>query len=101
MNAIYEVSANDTTIGIYVAKDSQEARDLAAADAGYKDEENMIIRLELPSDLWARVLDDATSIMEAMDRAEIDGDQDWDTGSTTYSVTGGVVRVTGISFEIR
>jgi hypothetical protein len=100
MNAIYEVSANDTTMGIYVAKDAQEARDLAAADAGYEDEENMVYRLEQPSALWARVLDDSASIMEAMDRAEIDGDQDWNAESTTYSVTGGTVRVTGSSFEI-
>ena len=53
----FEVSANGTVFGIYEARDSQEARDLCAQDAGYKDEADMVYRLERPSELWARVVD--------------------------------------------
>ena len=49
----YEVSANGTVFGIYKADDEQGARDLCAQDAGYKNEEDMVKRLEQPSELEA------------------------------------------------
>jgi hypothetical protein len=53
----FEVTANGAVFGIYEARDSQEARDLCAQDAGYQDEADMVCRLEQPSELWARVVE--------------------------------------------
>lgn len=53
----YEVSANGIVLGIYEARDGQEARDLCARDAGYKDEADMVYQLERSSALWARVVE--------------------------------------------
>ena len=45
----YEVSASGTVFGIYEADSEQEAKDECAKDAGYKNEADMIDRLEQPS----------------------------------------------------
>ncbi len=60
MNATmkFEVSANSEIFGTYEAHDSQEARDLCARDAGYESEADMVYRLEQPSELFARVVEE-------------------------------------------
>ena len=52
----YEVSASGTVFGIYGAEDEQAARDACAQDAGYKDEADMVKRLEQPSALIATLV---------------------------------------------
>lgn len=49
----YQVSANWTIFGIYEAESKQAARDLCCIDAGYLSEEDMVARLERPSELVA------------------------------------------------
>lgn len=49
----FQVHANGTIFGAYKAASEQEARDLCAQDAGYKDEADMVKQLERPSDLVA------------------------------------------------
>jgi hypothetical protein len=53
MSKQYEVSANDTICGVFTADSEQAARDLAAQDAGYKSEADMVAQLEQPSELVA------------------------------------------------
>jgi len=53
----FSVSANGTFFGIYEANSEQAARDLCARDAGYASEEDMVRRLEQPSDLEAGEMD--------------------------------------------
>ena len=53
MNNQYEVTANGQLFGTYEASSEQEARDLCAQDAGYKDEADMAARLEQGSELEA------------------------------------------------
>jgi hypothetical protein len=45
-------------IGVYEAATEQEARDLCAIDAGYLSEQDMVSRLEHPSDLLVKKLGD-------------------------------------------
>lgn len=49
----YQISANGTPFGIYEAQIEQAARDLCCIDAGYLSEEDMVERLEQPSELVA------------------------------------------------
>jgi len=49
----YQVSANGAVFGTYEAATEQEARDLCAQDAGYKDEADMVYQIERPSELVA------------------------------------------------
>lgn len=41
MNKSFLVSAHGQIFGVYEATSEQQAKDLCAADAGYKDEKNM------------------------------------------------------------
>ena len=100
MNRIYEVTAN-AAVSIIIAETDADARDLFAVDAGYQSEFDMVEQLGNPSEIVARELATATEIMEAMENAGIDGDQDWVHESTAYSVIGGSVIVSGSDFEIR
>lgn len=49
----FQVSANGAVFGTYEAATKQEACDMCAQDAGYKDEADMVARLDRPSDLIA------------------------------------------------
>ena len=42
----YQVEANGTVFGIYLADNTQGARDACAQEAGYKDELDMVVQLE-------------------------------------------------------
>ncbi len=52
----FEVHANGTTFGAFLATDEQQARDLCAQEAGYKDEADMAATLGTPSELVAHEL---------------------------------------------
>jgi hypothetical protein len=54
--AIFRVTANGIYLGTYAADSAQEARDLCAQDAGYRDEADMVAQLEQPSELEAERL---------------------------------------------
>ena len=47
----FRVYANDGDFGVYEADSEQHARDLCAQDAGYESEEDMVLRLEQPSEM--------------------------------------------------
>ena len=51
--AQYKVEANGHIFGIYEAATPQRVRDLCVKDAGYKNETNMVVALERPSQLDA------------------------------------------------
>lgn len=53
MSKHFQVEANGTIFGVYVADDEQAARDACAVDAGYASEADMADRLSQPSDLVA------------------------------------------------
>lgn len=53
----YMVAANGTEFGEYEAADAQGARDACARDAGYASEEEMVVRLDQPSDLVAEEME--------------------------------------------
>lgn len=53
MSKQFEVSANGTVFGTYVADDAQGARDACAVDAGYKSEADMAEQLGQASELVA------------------------------------------------
>jgi hypothetical protein len=53
MTKQYEISANGMICGVFTADSEQAARDLAAQDAGYKSEADMVDQLEQPSELVA------------------------------------------------
>ena len=53
MSKHFQVEANGTIFGVYVADDEQAARDACAVDAGYRDEADMVDQLNQPSDLVA------------------------------------------------
>lgn len=97
---VYEVTANAAT-SIIIAESAADARDLFAVDAGYQSELDMVERLGQSSEIKTRNLSTAAEIMEAMESAGIDGDQDWNAEHTTYSVIGGTVVVSGSEFEVR
>ena len=61
MSKKYEVTANGQLFGTYEASSEQEARDLCAQDAGYKNEADMVERLEQSSKLNASEISDATT----------------------------------------
>lgn len=46
------------TLGIYQASSAQEAKDLCAIDAGYLSESDMVKRLNQPSELLVRELEE-------------------------------------------
>lgn len=48
-----------STKKIYLANSEQEARDLCAKDAGYESEDDMVARLEQPSELVANEIPDS------------------------------------------
>ena len=47
----FQVSANGVVFGTYAADTEQEALDLCAQDAGYKNEADMVEQLGVPSEL--------------------------------------------------
>lgn len=49
----YTVSANGITFGTFYASSEQEARDLCAQEAGYRDEADLSAALGYPSELVA------------------------------------------------
>lgn len=51
----YRVEANGTVMGTYTAESEQEARDLCAQDAGYRDEKDMEMQLGEKSQLDAQI----------------------------------------------
>lgn len=53
---IYRVTANGVVMGDYGVNTAQEARDMAAQDAGYESEAEMVQRLDQPSELVAELL---------------------------------------------
>lgn len=81
---LFEIIGNDTHLGFYIAEDASAARNHAAQDAGYRDEEDMIFQLERPSELWARAIVSVVAIMEIMRAEGIEGIRDWEQGVTTY-----------------
>lgn len=50
---LLKFTANGQLFGTYEASSEQEARDLCAQDAGYKDEADMVKQLEQDSELEA------------------------------------------------
>lgn len=52
---MFAVFADVIYLGNYEAKDEQHARDLAAQDAGYQSEADMVVRIG-PSELAAHVI---------------------------------------------
>ncbi len=54
----YLVSSEWIDFGVYEADSEQQARDLCAQDAGYRSEADMVERLERPSELVAKAVED-------------------------------------------
>jgi len=112
----YQVHANGMLCGLYSANSEQEARDLAAIDAGYDSEADMESQIEKASELVADQLDGSSVAVncvmlhdggyrqDAQRIAEcrcVGINQDWDNESTTYVFAdGSAVFASGPEFRV-